>query len=140
MHVKPTSRTGYFLVGRPEITLINERLGKSSTSAKAVWLALVQLSSERKDPPDFDVEVALITHLAGLSHRATQMMIAELEKLGLLTVTRHPGAPPKGNVASTYQLHRQGLPGKRSQKPVKPEPGNPPVSKETPPTKGPRTF
>lgn len=140
MHIKPTSRTGYFLVGRPEITLINERLGKSSTSAKAVWLALVQLSSERKDPPDFDVEVALITHLAGLSHRATQMMIAELEKLGLLTVTRHPGAPPKGNVASTYQLHRQGLPGKRgeSHKSVKPEPGSPVVS--TPPTKGPRTF
>src|ERR1035437_1753619 len=63
--IKPISRVGYFLVGRSEITLINERLGGSSTSAKAVWLALIQLSSERKDPPDFDVEVALITHLAG---------------------------------------------------------------------------
>jgi hypothetical protein len=47
----------------------NVDAGGSSTSAKAVWLALVQLSSERKDPPDFDVEVALIAHLAGLSHR-----------------------------------------------------------------------
>src|ERR1035437_10385705 len=135
--IKPISRVGYFLVGRPEITLINERLGGSSTSAKAVWLALVQLSSERKDPPDFDVEVALITHLAGLSHRATQTMIAKLETLGLLTVTRHRESP-KGNVASTYQLHRQGLPGKRSHKPVKPEPGSPPVT--TSPKAGPRTF
>ena len=87
MHVKPTSRTGYFLVGRPEITLINERLGKSSTSAKAVWLALVQLSSERKDPPDFDVEVALITHLAGLSHKITKPLSA-----GEFWICRTPSA------------------------------------------------
>jgi len=72
--------------------------------AKLVYVALTWICSDQKSESTFKTSVGLIANKASLSKRTVSDALIELEKVGVIAITRHFNQQTKTHDQHTYTL------------------------------------
>ena len=101
----PASRNGWFPVPRAELAVIGEQFaGEKAASATCVYVALLSLCNEQRSA-GVEVRLSQVAKVANVSYPTAIRRVHDLEKLGLVTVSRrsqYDGKTP--DAPSTYTV------------------------------------
>jgi hypothetical protein len=99
------SRRGWIKLPKSDLSLLNENCGGSAPTTFVVWVALLSIANY-KQAATFQIALAVIQSVAGVSLRTTKTAIDRLQSLGFLRVQHHYDPRTKKYDANTFTLLR----------------------------------